>query len=79
MSASQSIMRSSMSSPASLISLLTAESVTTSSAMAIGRMWSSTSFCTYFILLSSGSFILLNISGTILAPMSLWLWKVQPS
>ena len=44
-------------------------SVTTSSAMTIGRICRFTSFCTYFILLSSGSFSRLNISGTIFAPI----------
>ena len=35
----------------------------------IGRMCSSTSFCTYFIFWSMGSFSLRNIPGTIFAPM----------
>ena len=38
----------------------------------------STNFCTYFILVSIGNFIRRNIAGIILAPMMLWLWKVQP-
>ena len=49
MSASARVMRSSMSSPASNNRRRTAESVTISSARTIGRMWRSTSFCTYFI------------------------------
>ena len=69
MSASQSIIRSSMSSPASFKSRLTALSLTSSSAITMGRMCRSTSFCTYFILASIGSFSRLNSGGTILAPI----------
>ena len=45
---------------------------------AIGLRWRSTSFWTYFILESRGSFSLLKILGTIRAPLSSWPWKVQP-
>ena len=79
MSASQSVIRSSMSSPASFSSRRTAESVTSLSAITCGRMCRSTSFCTYFISGPIGSFSLRNSSGTIFAPTKLWLWKVQPA
>ena len=79
MSASQSVIKSSVSSPASFISRLTALSVTQSSAITMGRMCKSTSFCTYFIFESRGSFMRLNKSGTIFAPTKLWLWKVHPA
>ena len=77
-SASQSIIRSSMSSPASNSRRRTAESVTTSSAITMGRMCRPTSFCTYFIFSFIGNFILRKISGIIFSPMKLWLWKVHP-
>ena len=79
MSASQSIIRSSISSPASKSRRRTAESVTSSSAITIGRMCRPTSFCTYFIFSFIGSFILRKISGIIFSPMKLWLWKVHPA
>ncbi len=78
-SASQRVIRSSMSSPASFSKRRTAESVTSSPAMAMGRMCRSTSFCTYFILLSSGSFRRAKTVCTIFAPTKLWLWKVHPA
>ena len=78
-SASQSIIKSSMSSPASNNRRRTAESVTSSSAMTMGRMCSSTIFCTYFIFSFIGNFIFRKMSGTILAPIKLWLWKVHPA
>src|SRR5690606_6752215 len=53
-SASHRIIRSSMRSPASKTNLLTAESVTFSSAITIGRLLIRTSFCTYFIFSLSG-------------------------
>ena len=56
-----------------------AESVTTSSAITMGRMCSPTSFCTYFIFSFMGSFILRKISGIIFSPMKLWLWNVHPA
>ena len=69
MSASQSVMRSSMSSPASFSNRLTALSVTSLSAMACGRMCRSTSFCTYLISAPIGSFSRRKMSGTIFAPI----------
>ena len=78
-SASQSVIRSSISSPASFIRRRTAESVTSSSAITIGRMCRSTCFWTYFILLSIGNFNRRKIPGTIFAPTKLWLWKVHPT
>ena len=78
MSAWQSSMRSSMSSPASKRSLLTAESVTISSANTMGRRWSNTSFSTYFIFSFKGNFMAAKILGTILEPLNSWPWKVQP-
>ena len=79
MSASQSIIRSSMSLPASKARRRTALSVTSSSAMTCGRMWSPTNFCTYFIFSFMGSFILRKMSGIIFSPTKLWLWNVQPA
>ena len=79
MSHSHKIIRSSMSSPASKSTRRTAESVTTSSTRAIGRMCIPTSFCTYFILSLSGIFIFLKMRGIIFSPTKLWLWKVHPS
>ena len=78
MSASQRVIRSSMSSPASNSSLLTAESVTVSSTRAIGLKCSATSFCTYFIFSFSGIFSCLKMAGTILEPMNSCPWKVHP-
>ena len=78
MSASQRSIKSSISSPASKSSLRTAESVTSSSAITIGRMCKLTIFCTNFIFSFIGSFILRKISGIIFSPMKLWLWNVQP-
>ena len=69
MSASHRVIKSSMSSPASNRRRRTAESVTISSAITIGRMCNSTSFSTYFIFSFIGSFILRNISGIIFPPM----------
>ena len=79
MSASHSVIRSSISSPASNKRRRTAESVTTSSAITMGRMCRLTIFCTYFIFSFIGSFILRKISGIIFSPMKLWLWNVQPA
>ena len=78
-SASHSVIRSSISSPASNNKRRTAESVTTSSAITMGRMCSPTSFCTYFIFSFMGSFILRKMSGIIFSPMKLWLWNVHPA
>ena len=78
MSARHSIIRSSTSSPASNSMRRTAESVTSSSTNAMGRMCSPTSFFTYFMCSLSGKRILAKMRGTIFSPTKLWLWKVQP-
>lgn len=71
MSASHSIIKSSISSPASKSRRRTAESVTTSSAITMGRMCRLTNFWTYFIFSFMGSFILRKRSGTIFSPIKL--------
>ena len=73
MSASQSFIRLSTSSPASKSRRRTAESVTSSSARLIGRMWSSTIFCTNFIFSFIGNFIRRKMRGTMRSPTSSWL------
>ena len=77
-SASQSVIRSSISSPASKISRRTAESVTSLSTIAMGRELIKTNFCTYFILSLSGRRSRLKSLKTIFAPTNSWPWKVQP-
>ena len=67
-----------MSSPASKRRRRTALSVTMSSAKMMGRMWSCTNFCTYFIFSFSGNFMAAKILGTILEPRNSCPWKVQP-
>lgn len=71
MSASHSIIKSSISSPASKSRRRTAESVTTSSAITMGRMCRLTNFWTYFIFSFMGSFILRKRSGIIFSPIKL--------
>lgn len=78
MSASHNVMRSSMSLPASKSSLRTAESVTMSEAMAMGRICKLTSFRTYRISSPKGRCMRRNMSATMCAPTALWLWNVHP-
>ncbi len=72
MSALQSVIRASMSSPATIKRRRIALSVTTSFVKAIGLRWRRTSFWTNFILASIGSLSRLKISGVIRAPLSSW-------
>ena len=77
-SASQRVIKSSNSSPASNTKRRTAESVTISSAMMIGRELIFTIFCTYFILSFSGIRKRLKRWYTILLPTNSCPWNVQP-
>ena len=77
-SASQSVIKSSISSPASKMSRRTAESVTSLSTIAIGRELIRTNFWTYFILSFSGRRSRLNSLNTIFAPTNSCPWKVHP-
>ena len=70
-SASHSFIKSSISSPASNSRRRIAESVTSSSDKAIGRICRLTIFCTYFIFSFIGSFIFLKIPGIIRSPIKL--------
>ena len=78
MSALHRVIRSSMSSPASNSSRRTAESVTSSSTSAMGRMCRPTSFLTYFMCSFCGRRMRAKILGIIRSPTKLWLWNVQP-
>ena len=79
MSASQSVIRASTSSPASNNRRRTAESVTISSERIMGRRCRKTIFCTNFMCSFIGSFRRRNIAGTIFDPTTSCWWNVHPT
>ena len=77
-SASANCIKSSIFSPASNKRRRTAESVTTSWTRAIGRKCKPTRFWTYFNFSFKGNRKFLNISSTILAPVTSCPWNDHP-